>query len=154
KFDVFSYPNYADLRDRSQTLQGLAAHGYVDASVGLGAGAENIGGEVVTGNYFNLLGVNAALGRTLLSSDDLTPGAHLVVVISHTYWQQRFGADRNAVGQKLYINGHPFAIVGVMPEGFKGTYQAFAADFWAPLMMQGQVRPRGTSLASRGWGWL
>src|SRR5215470_4233895 len=126
KFDVFSYPNYADLRDRSQTLQVLAAHSYADASVGLGAGAEDTSGEVVTGNYFILLGVNAALGRTLLPEDDLTPGANPVVVISHAFWQSRLGADKNAVGRKLYINGHPFTVVGVMPEGFKGTYHAFA----------------------------
>jgi putative ABC transport system permease protein len=154
KFDTFSYPNYVDLRDRSQTLQTLAAHGYTDASVGLGAGAEDTSGEVVTGNYFNLLGVNAALGRTLLPEDDLTPGANPVVVISNAFWQSRLGADKNAVGRKLYINGHPFTVVGVMPEGFKGTYQTFTADFWAPLMMQDQVRPRGMSLDDRGWGWL
>src|SRR5262245_39471603 len=154
KFDVFSYPNYADLRDRNQTLQALAAHGYTDASVGLGAGAEDTSGEVVTGNYFNLLGVNAALGRTLLPEDDLTPRASPVVVISHAFWQSRMGADKNAVGRKLYINGHPFTVVGVMPEGFKGTYQTFTADFWAPMKMQGQVRPGGSSLDDRGWGWL
>jgi MacB-like periplasmic core domain len=105
KFDVFSYPNYADLRDRSQTLQALAAHGYTDASVGLGAGAEDTTGEVVTGNYFNLLGVNAALGRTLLPGDDLTPGAHPVVVISHAFWQSRLGVDKNAVGRKCHNSG-------------------------------------------------
>jgi len=154
KFDTFSYPNYADLRDRSQTLQALAAHGYTDASVGLGDGAEDTAGEVVTGNYFSLLGVNAAVGRTLLPEDDLTPGANPVAVISHAFWQSRLGADKNAVGRKLYINGHPFTVVGVMPEGFKGTYQTFTADFWAPLMMQEQVRPRGLSLDDRGWGWL
>jgi macrolide transport system ATP-binding/permease protein len=154
KFDTFSYPNYANLRDRNQTLQALAAHALVAASVGLGTEAENSEGELVTGNYFNMLGVNAALGRTLLSEDDLTPGAHPVVVISHAFWQRRLGADGGAVGQKLYLNGHPFTIVGVMPESFKGTYQAIAADFWAPMMMHEQVRPRGLKLDTRGWGWL
>src|SRR5262245_3534914 len=143
KFDVFSYPNYADLRDRSQTLEALAAHSYVAASVGLGDRAENSEGELVTGNYFNLLGVPATRGRALLPADDLTPGAHPVVVVSHAFWQRRLGADGGAVGRKLYINGHPFTLVGVMPEGFKGTYQAFNADFWAPLMVHEQVRPRG-----------
>jgi len=154
KFDVFSYPNYADLRDRSQTLQGLAAHSQVAASVGLGDSAENSEGEVVTGNYFHVLGVNAAQGRALLPEDDLTPGAHPVVVISHAFWNRRLGADKNAVGKKLYINGHPYTVVGVMPEGFKGSYQAFTTDFWAPMMMQAQVRPRGMTLDKRGWGWL
>jgi putative ABC transport system permease protein len=154
KFDTFSYLNYVDLRDRGRTLQALAAHSYTDASVGRGAGAEDTPGEVVTGNYFNLLGVNAVLGRTLLPEDDQTPGASPVVVISHAFWQSRLGEDKNAVGRKLYINGHPFTVVGVMPEGFKGTYQTSAADFWAPMIMQDQVRPRGLSLDDRGWGWL
>ncbi len=153
-FDVFSYPNYADLRDRSQTLQALAAHRQVEASVGLGAGAENMEGEVVTGNYFQALGVNAALGRTLLPDDDKNPGAHPVVAISHSFWSRRMGADKSAVGKKLYINSHPFTIVGVMPEEFNGSYQAFTADFWAPMMMHEQIRPRGMTLDSRGWGWL
>jgi macrolide transport system ATP-binding/permease protein len=154
KFDVFSYPNYADLRDRNQMFQALAAHKDVAANVGLGDGAEDTTGEVVTGNYFNLLGVKAVLGRALLPEDDLTPGAHPVVVVSHAFWQRRLGSDRNAVGRKLYINGHPFTVVGVMPEDFKGTYQALAADFWAPLMMQGQVWYRSRSHDIRGWGWL
>ncbi|HKQ75250.1 MAG TPA: ABC transporter permease [Blastocatellia bacterium] len=154
KFDSFSYPNYADLRDRSQTLQALAAHRDVAASVGLGAGAENTEGEIVTGNYFQTLGVNAAMGRALLPEDDRNPGAHPMVVISHAFWNRRLGADKNAVGKKLYINGHPFTVVGVMPEGFTGTYQAFTADFWAPMMMHAQVRPRGMTIDKRGWGWL
>ncbi|MBO0862938.1 MAG: ABC transporter permease, partial [Chloracidobacterium sp.] len=154
RFDVFSYPNYADLRDRNQTLQALAAHSYTAASVGFGAGAEDTPGEVVTGNYFNLLGINAVLGRTLQPEDDLAPGANPVVVISHAFWQSRLGSEKSAMGRKLYINGHPFTVVGVMPEGFKGTYQSFVADFWAPMMMQDQVRPGGSSLDDRGWGWL
>src|SRR5262245_12709061 len=154
KYDTFSYPNYADLRDRSQTIQALAAHREVAASVGLGAGAENTEGEIVTGNYFQALGVNAAMGRALLPEDDQNLGAHPVVVISHAYWGRRLGADKNAVGKKLYINSHPFTVVGVMPEGFKGTYQAFTADFWAPMMMHAQVQPRGLTLDKRGWGWL
>jgi putative ABC transport system permease protein len=154
RFGSLSYPNYVDLRDRSQTLEALAAHGQVEASVGRGATAENLEGEVVTGNYFTLLGVNAMLGRTLLPEDDIAPGAHPVVVISRSFWQRRLGADPNAVGQTLYINAHPFTVVGVMPENFKGTYQSFAADFWVPVMMQAQVRPRGFPLDTRGWNWI
>lgn len=154
KFDVFSYPTYADLRDHTEAFQELAAHSHASASVSLGAGAENLEGEIVSGNYFTLLGVNAAMGRTLLPEDDLTLGAHPVVVVSHGFWQRRLGTNAAAVGQQLYINGNPFTVVGVMPENFKGTYQAFAADFWAPMMMHTQVRPRGLELDMRGWGWL
>jgi predicted permease len=154
RFDTFSYANYADLRDRSAAFAGLAAHQYADVNLGTGGEAENRQGELVTGNYFSVLGVNAALGRTLSPEDDVTAGAHPVAVISHGLWRSRFGANPNAVGAKLYLNGHPFTVIGVMPEAFKGTYQAFDADFWAPMKMHEQVRPRGLSLDQRGWGWL
>jgi predicted permease len=154
RFDVFSYANYADLRDRSQSFAGLAAHQHVSVNLSTGAGAENVQGEIVTGNYFEMLGAQAMAGRPLLDEDDSAAGAHPVVVISHGLWQTRFGASPNAIGAKIYLNGHPFTIVGVMPEEFRGAYQAIAADFWAPMMMHDQVRPRGTPLTERGWGWL
>ena len=154
KFDVFSYPNYADLRDRSQSLASLAAHQYVSVSLSTGGAAEEARGELATGNYFTVLGISAAMGRTLLPTDDQTPGAHPVVVISHGLWQRRFGGSTDVIEKKVYFNGHPFTIIGVMPEGFRGSYDAFTADFWAPIMMHEQVRPRGTQLSQRGWGWL
>ncbi|HEX5736609.1 MAG TPA: ABC transporter permease [Blastocatellia bacterium] len=154
RFDVFSYANYVDIRDRSQSFAGLAAHDYVSVNLSTGAGAESVQGEIVTGNYFSMLGANAMAGRTLLDEDDSAPGAHPVVVISHRLWQRRFGASPNAVGAKIYLNGHPFTIVGVMPEEFRGAYQAIVADFWAPMMMHEQVRPRGTPITQRSWGWL
>ena len=154
RFDSFSYANYADLRDRSQSFTGLAAHNYVSVNLSTDAGAESVQGEIVTGNYFSMLGANSMAGRTLLDEDDSAPGAHPVVVISHGLWQRRFGASPNVVGAKVYLNGHPFTIIGVMPEEFRGTYQAIVAEFWAPMMMHEQVRPTGTQLTQRGWGWL
>ncbi len=154
KFDVFSYPNYADLRDHTEAFQELAAHSHATTSLSVGTGAEIVEGEIVSGNYFNLLGVRAAMGRTILPEDDMTLSAHPVVVVSHGFWQRRLGAQAGAVGQQLYINGNPFTVVGVMPESFKGTYQAFAADFWASMMMHTQVRPGGNRLDKRGSGWL
>ena len=153
-FDSFSYANYADLRDRSQSFAGLAAHQYMSVNLSIDGGAESIQGEIVTGNYFSILGANALAGRTLLDEDNLAPGAHPVVVISHGLWQRRFGKSPTVVGAKVYLNGHPFTIVGVMPEEFRGAYQAIVADLWAPMMMHEQVRPTGTQLTQRGWGWL
>lgn len=153
-FDVFSYPNYTDLRDRAQSLTDLAAHNYTSVSLNSHGQPESLEGELVTGNYFSVLGIEAVRGRTLLPSDDLNPGAHPFVVISNRLWQRRFGADSGVLGAKIYINSHPFTVVGVMPEGFNGSYDAFTSEFWAPMMMHEQVRPRGLSLDRRGWGWL
>ena len=151
---VFSYANYRDLRDRSQSLKGLAAHQYTAASLNAGAGPQTVEGELVTGNYFSVLGASAARGRALDETDDRAPGAHPVVVVSHKFWRTALGADPAAVGRTVHLNGHAFAVVGVMPETFRGSYEAFDADFWAPMMMHEQVRPRGLALDSRGWGWL
>ncbi|MFN0121156.1 MAG: ABC transporter permease, partial [Blastocatellia bacterium] len=154
KLDTFSYPNYADVRDRAASLAGLAAHQHVSVSLSAGNAAEPAYGELATGNYFAVLGINAAQGRSLMPADDESPGAHPVLVISHGLWQSRFGADPNIIGRKVRLNGHPFSVIGVMPEGFRGSYEAFSADFWAPMMMHEQVRPRATQLTRRGWGWL
>ncbi|MCI0488787.1 MAG: ABC transporter permease, partial [Blastocatellia bacterium] len=154
RFDVFSYPNYADLRDRNGVFSHTSAHQTVSASLNAGEEAENPEGELVTGNYFAMMETGALLGRTLLPDDDRTPGAHPVIVISHSLWQRHFGADAGVIGKTLRLNSHAFTIVGVMPERFKGSYDVFTADFWAPMMMHEQVRPRGISLDRRGWGWL
>ena len=153
-FDVFSYPNYADLRDRNQVFSNLAAHQHVSASLKAGQEAENLEGELVTGNYFAMMETSAMLGRTLLPDDDRTLGAHPVIVISHNLWQKYFGGDAGVVGKTLRLNGHAFTVVGVMPQKFKGSFEVFTADFWAPMMMHEQVRPRGVKLDRRGWGWL
>jgi putative ABC transport system permease protein len=153
-FDVFSYANYRDLRDRTQVFAGLAAHSYVSASLNTGAGAASAAGELVTGNYFDVLGVGAGAGRTLTPADDETEGAHPVVVISHALWQRTFGGAPNVLGQKLYLNAQPFTVIGVMPASFRGSYESLPADFWTPMMMYEQVRPRGVALDKRGWGWL
>ena len=154
RFDVFSYPNYLDLRDRSQSFAALAAHQRVSVSFSADPVSENLQGELVTGNYFTVMASKAELGRTLLPGDDEAPGASPVIVISQGMWQRRFGSAPDAVGMSVYLNGHPFTVVGVMPSSFKGSYEAMTAEFWAPMMMYQQVRPRGTEITNRGWGWL
>ena len=151
---TFSYANYRDLSVRSQTLAGLAAHQYTTASLNAGAGPQSVQGELVTGNYFAVLGASAAAGRALTEDDDRVPGAHPVVVVSNKFWRTALNADPAATGRTVQLNGHAFSVVGVMPENFRGSYEAFDADFWAPVMMHEQVRPRGLALDMRGWGWL
>ena len=154
RFSTFSYPNYVDLRDRGTGLEGLAAHQYANAGVRMGGNIDEVQGELVTGNYFELLGISAARGRNIGPDDDIRPGGHPVVVISDGLWRRNFGASEDVVGDQLVINGHTFTIIGVAPDSFRGSYPAMQADFWAPLAMYEQVRPRGIELTNRGWGWL
>jgi predicted permease len=153
-FDVFSYPNYRDLRDRAQVFTALAAHQATPVSLATGDEPQTANAELVTGDYFTVMGTGAALGRTLQPADDVSEGGHPVAVISDALWRRNFGASPDILGRVLHINSHPFTIVGVMPPSFRGSYAAYSADLWVPLAMHGQIRPRGLSRERRGWGWL
>ncbi len=95
----------------------------------------------MTGNYFELLGVQPALGRLLAPSDDVTPGAHPVVVLDHAFWRSELGARPDVVGRDLRLNGHRFTVVGVTPAGFSGTELGGRRSLYVPMMMQAVARP-------------
>ena len=154
RYGRISYPNYRDLDQASASFSGLAAHSDTEVSFSRGGDAEGVPAELVTGNYFQVLGLEAARGRLILPEDDTSPGAHPVVVISHRLSVRRFGPDETVVGDEIYLNGHPYSVIGIAPRGFQGSYDALRADLWVPLMMHEQIRPRGLSLDLRGWGWL
>jgi len=139
---VLSYPVYAELRDHNDVLDGLVAWGSITASLNTdGGNTELVGGAIVTGNYFDVLGVAAVQGRTLAVTDDVTPGGHPVAVISHRFWQRRFGGQLDIVGRDVSFNGHPFTIVGVIPKDFGGLQLGVPSDFYVPMMMQAVMRP-------------
>ena len=154
RFDVFSHANFADLRDRAQSFTALAAHQLTSASFSTGEEAESAQVELVSGAYFQVMGTRPQLGRVLQPADDVTAGAHPVIVISHGFWIRRFGGDAGVVNKPVYLNGHPFTIIGVASPEFRGTYDALQTDLWAPVMMYEQVRSPGQDIARRGWGWL
>src|SRR5436853_7242841 len=108
----FGYPDYLDYRDQSQSFAGLAAHVGTPLSFA-GDTTERVRGDVVTGNYFSVLGAKPALGRLLQPEDDQAVGASPVAVISHGLWRRAFGSDPSVVGQTIKLNGHDFTIVGV-----------------------------------------
>ena len=149
-----SHPTYRDLSARTRAFAGIAAHQYTTVSLGIGEEAKSIGGEVVSGNYFEVLKIQPALGRLLQPADDAAVGAHPVVVISDGFWREYFGGSPDAVGKTIHLNGHPQEVVGVAPPGFPGSYAAFATRFWAPIAMYRQVRPQNLDLTRRGWSWL
>ena len=144
-----SLPDFRYIKEHDQAFDTLSASSMIFASVGRGADAQRIVAELVTGNYFQALGVGAQLGRVLLPSDDVAAGQHPVVVISDTLWRQSFAADPGVVGKTLDLNGQPLTIVGVAAADFNGTVVSMGVDAFAPIMMQPQLQPP-SRLEARG----
>jgi predicted permease len=154
-FDIMSYPDYADARDGAPGID-LAVHVITRVAVGANDSNETRAVELVSGNYFRVMRLNPVAGRLLDARDDVAEGAHPVVVIGEALWRARYQASPAVIGQSIRLNAAPYEIVGVAPEGFRGTQGPLLADMWAPIMMQQQLRPRGptNTLKNRGWGWL
>src|SRR5215475_10045652 len=142
-WEGFSYPNYVDLGEQNKSFSELCAWSETSAGISSGGSrdggaherAEIVWGELVSGNYFDVMGVKPMLGRVFLPEEDRAPNAHPAVVISHSLWQRRFNVDAGVVGQTIYLNGMPFTVIGVMPQSFLGSRFFFRMAFWAPLMM-------------------
>jgi putative ABC transport system permease protein len=147
-----SYPNLADLRDKSDVLADLAGYSFpATARLSTGGESERVFLQLVTGNYFDVLGLRPAAGRFFLPEEDRTPGSHPVMVIGHRLWQRRFGGDSTIVGQTVRLNAQPFTVIGVAPEGFMGVTSMFGPDLWLPSMMAKQMMSsRGDLLQDRG----
>jgi predicted permease len=135
-FDPSSYPNYRDYRDQNSVFSGVCAFDHTAFSLSSAGVTERAQGAVVSGNYFEVLGVRPAAGRFFLPQEDQAPGRDLVAVISHRLWQGRFGADPAVVGSKLLLNARPFTVVGVAGQGFLGARTQRPVDVWVPIMAQ------------------
>jgi predicted permease len=153
---VVSYPDYRSYRDQcGDVFEGILGHDLIHVALGHGDGNDLIWGEIVTGDYFGVLGIAPALGRGFLPEEDASPGSHPVVVLGHTMWKRRFNADPRVVGGSVTINGRGYTVVGVGPEGFPGTTFGLQMDLWVPMAMHAAVMPQsGTLLESRGTRWL
>jgi predicted permease len=154
--NIFSYPLYQRLRDHNTVFSGLLATGRtgrVDIIINNG-NAEELQGRLVSGNYFNVLGISPVLGRTFSAEEDKAPGDSPVVVISYKYWEDRFGKDPSVLGSTVRINGSPFTVIGVGPRKFLGEVVGSPTDVWIPLSMQGQVNPGGSRLDNHDANWL
>ena len=152
-----SYPEYLNYRDRTRSFAGLAA--YAEETLTLtGVESERINAQMVTGNYFSVLGGEAALGRLFVPNECQTPGACPQMVLSHAFWQRRFGSDPNVIGKSLILNRQTFTVVGVTARSWSGMGMIGAAHFdlpviapdvWVPLMMRGQLAPERDLLSNR-----
>lgn len=151
----FSYPTYRDLEEASgSAFTGLIGEFPFEASIAARGETEKAAGELVTGNYFGLLGVPPALGRVLDKQDDRAPGAHPVVVLSHAYWQRRFGGDRAVLDKPLVVNGQPLTVIGVAASSYSGIQAGRQADVFVPMMMKAQMTPFWNGLDDPKDYWL
>jgi predicted permease len=162
--DLLSHPMYEQIRDHNQVFTGVYASGRAGrlavAAAGSGGakasgtGAETARGRIVSGNFFSVLGVPAALGRTFTAEEDRAPGADPYAVISHDYWKKRFAQDPGVLGKPITLNGYPFTVIGVTPPGFFGDVVGSPTEIWVPLMMQEQVNPGRGALGRWDTSWL
>jgi predicted permease len=156
-FDNGSYPNYLDIRARNTVFSGIYAYRLGPEPMSLRGkdGAERIYGEMVSTNYFNVLGTLPHIGRLFTSDDSEQPGATPLAVLSHRFWMRRFNGDPAIVGQTLVLNGRPLTVIGVAPEGFHGT-TVLTSDLWVPVNMVGELASRlpPSILTSRESAWL
>jgi len=132
-----SYRDYVDIRDRSQSFEGLVA--FRDTVAGFTSSPDSLPrltiGMLVTGNFFPVIGVEPALGRAFRAQEDQVPGRDAVVMLGYDFWQREFGADRAVIGRAIRLNGIEFTVIGVTPARFTGMDQYVRYEFYTPLMM-------------------
>jgi len=144
-----SYPNYQDYRDRNQVFSSLLVYSAVNVNLTGRGNPESMVGQVVSGNYFQTLGIATELGRGFRPEEDATPEAYPVAVISHGLWMRTFGGNRKTIGRAVELNGRAFTIVGVAPRGFQGLDTMVAADIWVPMAMYRHLYPYPAWVESR-----
>ena len=149
----FSYPDYQDIVRSVKSLGGITGTEDLAVGVVIDREAERAWAEIVTSNFFDVLGAPVVLGRGF-TADEENPGAPATVVLSHAYWQRRFNSDPSVIGRQIKINSQPFTIVGVGGRGFLGAVSGLSYDMWVPIGTQPIVMPGGDRLRARGSKWI
>jgi putative ABC transport system permease protein len=154
-YSTASYPSYLDLRDHNDVLSGLAAYGIQQFNFGDANQVEQIWGEAVSGNYFDVLGVAPQKGRTFSADEDVVPRRNPVAVISHSLWQRRFNSDPELVGKTVTLNDQSLTVIGIAPPQYTGMIRGLSSEIWIPMAMMPAIDKRGErTLTSRGNRWL
>ncbi|MEP6764093.1 MAG: ABC transporter permease [Gemmatimonadaceae bacterium] len=149
-----SYAYYQNLVAQSRKMSGISAWSMLQLTVSSGSEAVTSLGNIVSGNYFEVLGVQPELGRFFAGDERRVPDAHPVVVISHEFWQRQFAGDSGIIGKQILVNGMKFDVIGVAPARFSGLYPVLRTDVWVSLMMQRAVRRGGDLLTNPNSAWL
>jgi putative ABC transport system permease protein len=134
-----SYPNAEDIKRRAQSFSGIAISTFAPVSMTINGQPGQYFSQLVSGNFFDVLGVPAAMGRTFRPEEDAEAGAGPVVVLNHGFWERRFASNPGVIGQNVLVNGQGFTIIGVAPKGFQGTNVIGGPDMWIPLSMHDQI---------------
>ncbi len=151
---IFSRPMYLDLAARVHDFEGLAARMSASVDFAFSGQPQSAVAEMVSGNFFEVLGVSPALGRVLMPEDDGAPGARPVIVLSHDFWMRHAGGNPAVLNQSVRINGHPMIVVGVAARGFRGVIPGRECDLFVPIAMKQQITPTWNGLDDRNWRWL
>jgi len=146
--DSNSFLNFQDYRDQTETLSGLMAYTNFFANLSIGGSSELVVGELVSGDYFRVLGVQPTMGRAFAPDEFAAVGASPVAILSHSFWQSRFGGDPAILDQTIRLNGLTYAVVGVGPKSFRGMFPAVTASMWIPVTMAEEVEPLGNNRGS------
>jgi hypothetical protein len=153
----FPYPFYRELRDNNPVFSGVICYTGMSPALNVNGSSERVSGELVSGNYFDVLGVRPYIGRLFTREDDNVPGAERVAVLSHGFWARRFGADPGIVGKVIRLNTLPMTVIGISPPRFDGLDIGQSADIRVPIVMQAEMWADRSLLESRGDGgcaWL
>ena len=150
----FSYPMYRDFRDHNSVFEGVAARFPTALNITYNNRTDRIQAELVTGTWFDTLGLTTALGRGLAPTDDLIPGAHPVVVLTYDYWKSRFNGNPGILNQTVLLNAHPMTVVGVAAPGYHGFDPGARVDVLVPTMMKAEMTPTWNALSDRRTLWL
>ncbi len=144
--NAISYPMYRDFQDHNEVFSGMFCRFPIPVAVASGnSQAERVDSELVSGEYFEVLGVQAALGRTFTPDDNRVRNGHPIVVLSYEYWKTRFHSDPAVIGKDILVNSHKMTIVGVAPEGFHGVELGLSPKLFIPIMMQPELMAVGNN---------
>ncbi|MFI5077101.1 MAG: ABC transporter permease [Vicinamibacteria bacterium] len=149
-----SWPMFRDFQDKAAGFAGIVGRVSTSMHVGLQGSSERVEGEMVSGNFFEVLGVGAALGRVFTPADDRTPGGHPLAVLGYDFWRRRFLGRADVVGQPVSINGQPFTVIGVAAPGFYGLELGVSSDVYVPVTMQPQLGPAWLKIDERRFRWV
>ncbi len=151
---IFSYPEYTFYRDRNTSFSSIAAYaGGIMLLGSVGAAPESLHAQMVSANFFDILGASPALGRAFSPEEDKTPGTHPVVMLNYNFWQRRFAGDANLIGRTITLNSLPYTVIGIAPWDFIGC-DPEVPDVWVPIMMNANVHSGPDMLDNREGGWL
>ncbi|HEY6351958.1 MAG TPA: ABC transporter permease [Candidatus Angelobacter sp.] len=150
----FSYPMYRDIRNHNDVFAGVIGRRGFPASLSWGRGTARIQGELVSGNYFEVLGVQPYIGRLIASDDDRNGSASPVAVLSFAYWRRQFGDDQSVVGKPINVNGQILTLVGIAPPGFFGMEVGRASDLFVPMLMKAKMTPGWDGIENRRDMWV